>query len=42
MATLKFQTKESPITVLENSFIKLKPIIRVVPFKRGRDLVIYL
>lgn len=35
LATLKFQTKESPITILENSFIKLKPIIRVVPFKRG-------
>lgn len=35
LATLKFQTKESPVTVLENSFIKLKPIIRVVPFKRG-------
>lgn len=35
LCALKFQTNESPITLVERSFLKLKPIIRVVPFKRG-------
>jgi len=35
LCALKFQTAQSPITLVEQSFLKLKPIIRVVPFKRG-------
>jgi len=35
LCTLKFQTGQTPIDVVEHSFLKLKPIIRVVPFKRG-------
>lgn len=35
LCILKHKTKSDPIALFEKSFIKLKPAIRVVPFKRG-------